>query len=209
MRASMLALAGILICAVTAAPAQTVIDVESQRAAEPPKQAQPEVQSQPAPAEAPAQPKEPIPAIAPPGGRFTFNRIDNGYLRLDTQNGEIAYCRPQTTGWMCQAASENRAEMESNIARLQADLTVLKDLKSEISRLRDEVASLKREVAALKEPPPPRPPADVRPSGKDGEAIIKLPTQEDIARARGFIEKTWNRLVDMIIAVQRDMMQKG
>jgi hypothetical protein len=213
MRASMLALAGILICAATAAPAQTVIDVESQKAAEPPvenlPQTQPQMQPQPAPTEAPTQPKEPVPATAPPGGRFTFNRIDNGYLRLDTQSGEVAYCRTQTTGWACQAVPESRVEMESNVARLQADVTALKDLKSEIAQLRDEVASLKREVAGLKEPPPPRPPADVTPPAKGGEAIIKLPTHEDIARARDFIEKAWHRLVEMINAVQKDVMQKG
>jgi hypothetical protein len=39
--------------------------------------------------------------------------------------------------------------------------------------------------------------------------MIRLPTHDDVARARAFIEKTWHRLVDMITAVQKDMMQKG
>ena len=218
MRVSMLALAGILACAAPAALGQVVIDVESQRAAEPPQdqpqpqppQPQPALPPQSAPDESHVQAKDDSRLAPAGGGRFTFNRIDNGFLRLDNQSGQVAYCRTQAAGWACEAVPENRAEPESDVARLQADLTALNALKSEIARLQDEVASLKREIANLKEPPPPpRPPADLTPPNKGGDATIKLPTQQDIARARDFIEKTWQRLVDMITAVQKDMMQKG
>ena len=159
--------------------------------------------------ESPAQPKDDSPAVPAGGGRFTFNRIDNGFLRLDTQNGQVAYCRAQAAGWSCQAVPENRSELEADVARLQADMKDLKTLKSDIVRLQDEIATLRREVAALKEPPPPRPPADLTPPDKGGDVTSELPTQEDVARARAFIEKTWHRLVEMITAVQKDMMQKG
>jgi hypothetical protein len=222
MRALMLALAGILVCAASAAPAQTVIDLEGQRAGEPPAQDQPAAQPQPqgapqvppqvAPqtpkAEGPVQSKDDSPAPAG-GGRFTFNHIDNGYLRLDTQNGQVAYCRAQTAGWSCQIVPENRSELEADVARLQADISALKTLKSDIAHLQDQIATLGREVAALREPPPPRPPADLTPSDKGPDVTIRLPTHEDVARARAFIEKTWHRLVEMITAVQKDMMQKG
>ncbi len=83
-------------------------------------------------------------------------------------------------------------------------------LEKEIALLRNEVASLKKEVAALKEPLPPRPPADLTaPSEKGADVIIRLPTQEDIARARDFVEETWRRLVEMIMTMQKDMMRKG
>src|SRR6185369_15566212 len=202
MRASMLALAGILICSAYAASAQAVIDVEGQRAAQPPMQDQPAAQPQP-------QPKDESPAASAGGGRFTFNRIDNGFLRLDTQSGQVAYCRTQTAGWSCQAVPENRSELEADVARLQADVKDLKAVKSDIVRLHDEIAALRREVAALKEPPPPRPPAELTPADKAPDVAIRLPTHEDVARARAFIEKTWHRLVGMITAVQKDMIQKG
>src|SRR6185503_12132211 len=116
MRASMLALAGILVCAASAASAQAVIDVEGQRAAQPPVQDQPAAQPQPMPkVESPAQPKDDSPAVSAGGGRFTFNRIDNGFLRLDTQNGQVAYCRAQTAGWSCQVVRENRSELDSDV----------------------------------------------------------------------------------------------
>ena len=220
MRASMLAFAGIFVCSASAASAQAVIDVEGRRAAQPPAQDQPAAQPQPqvvpqvAPqptpkVESPVQPNDDDPAAPASGGRFTFNRIDNGFLRLDTQNGQVAYCRTQTAGWSCQAVPENRSELDADVARLQSDVTALKTLKSDIARLQDEIAALRREVAALKEPPPPRPPADLTSPDKSGDVVIKLPTQDDVARARAFLEKTWHRLVEMISAVQKDMMQKS
>jgi hypothetical protein len=224
MRASMLALAGILVCSASAASAQAVIDVEGLRAAQPQLQDQPAAQPQPQVApqvtpqvapqltprvESPVPPKGDGPGAPAEGGRFTFNRIDNGFLRLDTQNGQVAYCRAQTAGWSCQAVPENRSELDADVARLQSDLTALKTLRSDITRLQDEIAALRREVAALKDPPPPRPPADLTSPDKGPDVTIRLPTHDDIARARAFLGKTWHRLVEMITAVQKDMMQKG
>lgn len=128
--------------------------------------------------------------------RYTFNRIDNGFLRLDNNSGQIAFCSPHSVGWACEAVPEDRAALEKEIARLQ-----------------DEVASLKTAIAALRAPPPPPvPPETVPPTpraGKDGDAQIKLPTQEDIDRARAFIEDTWRRLMEMIVNIQKDMMRRG
>ena len=130
---------------------------------------------------------------APPNGpsRYTFNRVDDGFLRLDNQTGQVAFCNPRGVGWACQAVPEDRAALEKEIARLQ-----------------DEVARLKTEVASLREPPP-RPPADLTPPAKGGEAKIKLPSHEDIERARVAVENAWRRLVDMIVNFQKDMMRKG
>ena len=67
--------------------------------------------------------------------------------------------------------------------------------------------ALKNEIAALRAPPPPpKPPPH---SGKDGDAQIKLPTAEDVARARAFIADTWHRLVEMIENWQKDMLRKS
>ena len=178
------------------ASAQTVIEMEGQ------KPALPQAQEQSSPLlPAPAQPQEssPQPApLSPAGGRFSFNRVENGFLRLDNENGQVAFCSAQTTVWTCQAVSLDRFALDT-----------------EIARLRDEVTALRKEIAALKEPPPPRPPADLtsRPEksapDKTADLIIKLPTQEDVARVRDFMEETWRRLVEMITAVQKDMMRRS
>jgi hypothetical protein len=137
----------------------------------------------PAPAQDSAPPSVP--------SRYSFNRVDDGFLRLDNQTGQIASCSPHAVGWACQAVPEDRAALEKEIARLQG-----------------EVASLKSEIAALREPPPPRPPAELTPPTTDkSEDATKL--REDLERARAAFEHVWRRLVEMIINFQKDMMRKG
>jgi hypothetical protein len=140
----------------------------------------------------------PLLAQAPDGAqpnvpsRYSFNRVDDGFLRLDNLSGQIAFCSPHTVGWACQAVPEDRAALEKEIARLQ-----------------DEVASLKSEVAALRAPPPPpRPPADLTPPTTDKSEDAKQ-LREDLARARVAFENAWRRLVEMIVNFQKDMMRKG
>ena len=130
---------------------------------------------------------------APPNvpSRYSFNRVADGFLRLDNASGQVAFCSPHTVGWACQAVPEDRVALEKEIARLQ-----------------DEVASLKQEVATLREPPPPRPPADLTPPTTDkSEDATKL--REDLARARAAFENAWRRLVEMIVNFQKDMMRNG
>jgi hypothetical protein len=126
--------------------------------------------------------------------RYTFNRVDDGFLRLDNNSGQVTFCSSHGVGWACQAVPEERAVLEKEIVRLQ-----------------DEVASLKTEIMALREPPPPpRPPAElIPPSAKSGDVQIKLPTREDMERARAAIEDAWQRLVDMIVTFQKDLMRKS
>jgi len=123
--------------------------------------------------------------------RYSFNHVNDGFLRLDNSSGQIAFCSQNSVGWACQAVPEDRAALEKEIARLQ-----------------EEVASLKTQVAALREPPaPPRPPADLTPPSDTSADTAKL--REDIQRARVAIEGAWRRLVDMIVTFQKDMMRKG
>ena len=118
--------------------------------------------------------------------RYSFNRVDDGFLRLDNSSGQVAFCSPHTVGWACQAVPEDRAALEKEIARLQ-----------------DEVTSMKAEIAGLRAPlPPPRPPADLTPAPKSEEA---KQLREDIDRARAAIENAWRRLVDMIVNFQKDI----
>jgi len=142
-------------------------------------------------AASPAQAQAPDAAAPSIPSRYSFNRVDDGFLRLDNQTGQVAFCRPHAVGWACEAVAEDRAALEKEIARLQ-----------------DEVASLQRQVAALREPSPPRPPGELTPPAADQrEEAAKL--REDFARARVAFENAWRRLIDMIINFQKDMMPKS
>jgi len=139
----------------------------------------------PPPAPPPTKPAEAAPPLPP--SRFSFSRVEIGFLRLDRQTGQVALCSAHTVGWACEAVPEDRAALEKEIARLQ-----------------DEVTSLKQELAEL-QPPPPRPPAPVPDtSGKR----LPVPSTEDIARARAYVEEAWRRLVEMLMNFQKDVMRK-
>ena len=188
MRISMLT-SVLLICAATSATAQTTIDADGQKTAREQEQrsdGRPSTQLQ----------------VNPPA-RFSFNRVENGFLRLDNDSGEVAYCSAQPAGWTCQPISIQRADIEG------AKNGVV-GLKAEITRLQEEIASLKKQVAELKEPSPPRPPADLTPNDDKGSDVtIRLPSSEEMARAREFIESTWRRLVEMLVTIQKDIMRKS
>jgi len=126
--------------------------------------------------------QEPVPPAG--AARYSFNRVSDGFLRLDNVSGQVAHCTPNSFGWACQAVPEDRAALEKEIARLQ-----------------DEVAGLKTEIAGL------RPPADLSLPAEKRDDAAKL--REDMERARVALENAWRRLVDMIVTFQKDMMRKG
>jgi hypothetical protein len=137
------------------------------------------------------------PAPASPPGRYSFHRVEDGFLRLDTQTGQVTLCSAHAVGWACQTVPEERAALEQ-----------------EIERLREQVERFRQENAALRASPPPapsappRPPGDLTPKSDQGGGL-KMPTDEDIARARAAVENAWRRLMDMMKTLQDDMTRKN
>jgi hypothetical protein len=118
--------------------------------------------------------------------RYSFNRIDDGYLRLDGRTGQVSICTRRSAGWACQAVADERTALEAEIARLQG-----------------ENAALKKDLMARNLPLPgtvrPEPPA-AKP-----EPRLELPSDADLNKVMTFVEKVWRRLVDMIVTLQKDM----
>ena len=133
-------------------------------------------------------------ASLPPPQRYAFNRVDGGFVRLDNNTGQVAFCSAQAAGWACELVPEDRAALDKEIARLQ-----------------DEVAALKQEVALLRAPPPlpvPPPPQPVPPpAAKNDEFSRNL--HKDLARARAYLKRTWQRVVEMVGGFQRDVLPNG
>jgi len=128
----------------------------------------------------------------PPGSddsRYTFNRIDGGYLRLDGRTGEVSICAQRAAGWACQAVPDERAALEAEIARLQA-----------------ENAAVKKELIAHNLPLP----GTVKPEAANpDEPRLQLPNDADLDKVMNFVEKVWRRLVEMIATLQRDILKKN
>ena len=125
------------------------------------------------------------------GGRYTLNKVTDGFVRLDTQTGEVALCSQRTVGWACQAAPEDRAAFES-----------------EIARLRNENAALKQALLSHGLPLPSG--AMPEHSGAhDNDITIRLPDDADIDRAVAYVGRIWNRFVDAVARAQRQMLNKS
>ena len=67
--------------------------------------------------------------------RYSFNRVENGFVRFDNTNGEIAYCSAQTAGWICQTVPIDRASTTAVTENAQKDVLFLDRLKAEIASL--------------------------------------------------------------------------
>jgi hypothetical protein len=118
-------------------------------------------------------------------GRFSFNQVQDGFLRLDTRTGNVSLCAKRAAGWACQAVPDDRTVLESEIARLQG-----------------ENATLKREMIARGVPLPGGLSAEV--PGVKPQIELKLPSEAEIDRAMAFMEKIWRRLIDMVQNTQKD-----
>jgi hypothetical protein len=123
-------------------------------------------------------------------GRYTFSQVSDGVLRLDTRTGEVSVCNKREMGWTCQVVPDDRAVLENEIARLEAENTTL----------RQQLAS--RGAA----------PADgmpAKPGEKSPSIELKLPSDAEIEKVMTFFEKIWRRLVEMMQNVQREVEKKS
>jgi hypothetical protein len=136
----------------------------------------------------PAWPQSPPPESD--DARYTFNRMDDGYLRLDGRTGQVSICTRRPVGWSCQTVPDERGALEAEIARLQG-----------------ENVALKKELIARNLPLPstikPEPPA-----AKPEEPRLQLPNDADINKVMTFMEKVWRRLVEMVVTLQKDILNR-
>src|SRR5947209_20545741 len=136
-------------------------------------------------------------------GRYALSPIgDGGVLRLDTKTGTVSTCTNSGAGWACYAVTDERAALDAEIGRLQADNEKLKAQLAE----RDPTVTGK-----IDEPLPKtdslKPGA---PKAAEGERKIEipLPSERDMDRVMSFLEQAWRRLIEMAQRVQKDFSGK-
>jgi hypothetical protein len=122
--------------------------------------------------------------------RYSFHRVDDGYLRLDGRSGQVSICGRRPSGWQCQAVPDERAALEAEIARLQGDNV-----------------NLKKELLARNLPLPGGAKV-VDPPSRRGEPALNLPSDAELDQIMTFMGKVWKRMVEMIVAAQKDMAKE-
>jgi hypothetical protein len=128
------------------------------------------------------------------GGRYMFETRPDGFIRLDTQTGEVAWCSQRAVGLACEAAPEDRAVLEGEIARLTA-----------------ENAVLKKEILARGLPLPPGAapePGAEAPTAHNG-ITLQLPSDADIDRMVAYAGRLWHRFVDAVERAQKQVLNKS
>jgi hypothetical protein len=145
---------------------------------------------------------EAVPPPVPDDGRYTFHRRGEGFVRLDSRTGQVSQCGWSANTWSCKVVPDERAALESEIARLQHDNAALKN--SLLMGGLDLPGGVMAEA-----PAPPAPPASVPDlSVRDPKGPLAT-TEADLDRAFTFVKNAWRRLVDMMVDLQRDMQRKS
>jgi hypothetical protein len=122
-------------------------------------------------------------------GRFIFNPVADGVLRLDTRTGQVSECSRSDAGWACKLVPDERSALEMEIARLQEENT----------RLKNE----------LLDRGPPTAGAPGRSPAKPGDPELKLPSDAELDKVISFLEKAWRRLIEMGRNVLKDVERKN
>jgi len=151
-----------------------------------------------------AKPPLSVPAASPEEAtaRYSFHRVGDVFIRLDSQTGQVAQCGWAAEGWSCKTVADERAALDNEIARLQHENAQLK--KSLLSRGLELPNSA---VAEAPSQPAPVPPANV--PDPTPNANPKGPSDPDFNRAVAFVKHVWRRLVDLMIDLQRDIQRRG
>jgi hypothetical protein len=133
----------------------------------------------------------------------------SGVIRLDTRTGTVSTCTNSGAGWACYAVPDERAALDAEIGRLQADN---EKLKAQLA-VREPAVGGKTDEALPKSDSLKKPelqagePKAAEPKAADSERKIEipLPSDQDMDRVVSFLERAWRRLMEMANRMQKDV----
>lgn len=107
-------------------------------------------------------------------GRYTMQPVEGGFLRLDSQTGEVSLCTGRGAAFACEAVADKRAE-PSELAQLRAENL---RLQGEMARLTDQLAA--------------------SPPAQRSTPRLELPTEEDVDKALTYLERMVKKFRDRL-----------
>ena len=113
-------------------------------------------------------------------GRYTLTPKDGGYVRLDTQTGQVSTCSGPADNLVCRSAPDERLAMQGEVDRLTA----------ENDTLRKELEEAKAKIGL---------------TGTDGNpGELTVPSDQDVDKAFNFIERMIKRFKGLIEELRKE-----
>ncbi|ODT08927.1 MAG: hypothetical protein ABS58_00165 [Mesorhizobium sp. SCN 65-20] len=108
------------------------------------------------------------PALAAETQRFQMEKTDNGYVRMDTQTGEMSICEERSGQLVCKLAADERSALQDEIGRLQTELKAIEE----------RVVKLEGSLTAKLE--------------------STLPTEEEFEKTMGYMERFFRSFMGIV-----------
>jgi hypothetical protein len=132
-------------------------------------------------------------------GRYSMSTVGNNVIRLDTRTGAVSTCSNGDAGWACYAVPDERAALDAEIGRLQADNDRLKaELATREPAVTGKIDEALPKTDSLKK-------SDPKVAEGERKIEIPLPSDRDMDRMMSFLERAWKRLIEMANRVQKDV----
>ena len=117
-------------------------------------------------------------AVAAEPDRYRLEKTPQGYVRMDTQTGEMSVCEEKWGELVCRMAADERTAVQDEIERLQTKLEALSDRLADVKALEERVAKLENSLTARLEQ--------------------SLPTEEDFNRTMGYMERFFRSFMAIV-----------
>jgi hypothetical protein len=62
-----------------------------------------------------------VPALAQSPQRYTFQSVEGGVMRLDTETGHVSFCTRSGDNFACRSVADDRAALSEEIDRLKRE----------------------------------------------------------------------------------------
>ena len=106
--------------------------------------------------------------------RYTLEKSASGYVRMDTQTGEMSICEERSGQLVCKLAADERSAFQSDVDRLQATLAALEA----------RIAALENSLTARLE--------------------NSLPTEEEFEKTMSYMERFFRGFIDIVKDLEED-----
>jgi len=131
-------------------------------------------------------------------GRFTLAPVPEGFLRMDSRSGAVSLCT-SNGGWTCRVVPDERAALDNEIGRLQAENRALKDAAQGTIGGKTDMPLAKEDSKKS---------AQASPDTKTPDKKIELQLPPEHEKLLALIDRVWDRLIEMAVRLQKRLSEK-